>query len=243
VRWAGTGPVIAATDASWKKGQGGLGYLTNTGRWGFRAVRRGRFGAAGGGTSGTPAATPAETHSAAAAPAKKKPANGVGREYRDGKFAFTVTKIKKGVRRVGDQYVGKTAQGQFVLVYVTVDNIGNEARTFDSGSQKLKDMKGREFSADGEATIAMGDESKAFLEDINPGNGVRGILVFDVPKSIKLKSLELHDSPFSGTAAPTRPARPVRPRHSPPHLVGQRRQAVPDLPCPSPPPQPARTRR
>jgi hypothetical protein len=160
----------------------------------------GAVGAAiSGGTGGSsPVATPAETHSAAAAPAKKKPLNGVGREYRDGKFAFTVTKIKKGVRRVGDQYFGKTAQGQFVLVYVTVDNIGNEARTFDSSSQKLKDMKGREFSADGEATIAMGDESKAFLEDINPGNGVRGILVFDVPTGIKLKSLALHDSPFSG---------------------------------------------
>lgn len=156
------------------------------------------IGAAVGGGTNAPASTPAETHSAAAAPGKKKPVNGVGREYRDGKFAFTVTKIKKGVRRVGDQYVGRTAQGQFVLVYVTVDNIGNEARTFDSSSQKLKDMKGREFSADGEATIAMGNESKAFLESINPGNGVHGILAFDVPKGIKLKSLELHDSPFSG---------------------------------------------
>ncbi|MCW2945403.1 MAG: hypothetical protein JWR24_2120 [Actinoallomurus sp.] len=159
----------------------------------------GAVGAAiGGGTSAkSPVATPAETQSAAAGPAKK-PVNGVGREYHDGKFAFTVTKIKKGVRQVGDQYVGKTAQGQFVLVYVTVANIGDQARTFDSGSQKLKDAEGREFSADTEATIAMGNESKAFLEDINPGNGVHGILVFDVPKGIKLKSLELHDSPFSG---------------------------------------------
>ncbi|MCO5967498.1 RNase H family protein [Actinoallomurus soli] len=36
-RWAGTDPVIAATDASWKKGHGGLGYVTSTGRWGFRS--------------------------------------------------------------------------------------------------------------------------------------------------------------------------------------------------------------
>jgi hypothetical protein len=156
------------------------------------------IGAAVGGGTNAPSSTPTETHSAAAAPAKKKPVNGIGREYRDGKFAFRVTKIRKGVRRVGDQYFGKTAQGQFVLVYVTVHNIGDEARTFDSGSQKLKDTKGREFSADGEATIAMGDQSKAFLEDINPGNGVHGILVFDVPTGVRLKSLELHDSPFSG---------------------------------------------
>jgi ribonuclease HI len=36
-RWAGTRPVIAATDASWKKGHGGLGYVTSTGQWGFRS--------------------------------------------------------------------------------------------------------------------------------------------------------------------------------------------------------------
>jgi ribonuclease HI len=41
-RWAGTSPAIAATDASWKRGQGGFGYLTSTGRWGFRSWPEGR---------------------------------------------------------------------------------------------------------------------------------------------------------------------------------------------------------
>lgn len=129
---------------------------------------------------------------------KKAPVNGVGREYRDGKFAFTVTKIKKGVHRVGDQYFGQTAQGQFVLVSVTVRNIGDEARTFHNSSQKLTDSQGRDFDADGRATVAMGEQSNAFLTDINPGNGVKGVLIFDVPRGVRLKSLELHDSPFSG---------------------------------------------
>ncbi|GAA0338446.1 DUF4352 domain-containing protein [Actinoallomurus spadix] len=168
----------------------------------------GAIGAAvgGAGDSGSaatpPAAASAPQHSTTAEPAKKqakKPVvNGIGREYRDGKFAFTVTKVKKGVRRVGNEYVGRTAQGRFVLVYVTVVNIGKEARTFDSSSQKLTDTEGRQFDADSEATIVMGDESKAFLENINPGNGVHGILVFDLPAGVSLKSLELHDSPFSG---------------------------------------------
>ena len=154
------------------------------------------------GSSTSPSASTSASHSSpakAAQPAKKQaPVNGIGREYRDGKFAFTVTKIKKGVHRVGDQYLGQTAQGQFVLVSVTVQNIGNEARTFDNSSQKLTDSQGRDFDADGQATIAMGEESNAFLKDINPGNGVKGILIFDVPQGVKLKSLELHDSPFSG---------------------------------------------
>jgi hypothetical protein len=152
--------------------------------------------------SGSSAAQTASTRPAkpaTKAPARKKaPVNGIGREYRDGKFAFTVTRIKKGVRRVGNEYLGQTAQGQFVLVYVTVRNIGDEARMFDSSSQKLTDAQGRDFDADGGAGIAMGEQSNAFLENINPGNGVRGILVFDVPRGVKLKSLKLHDSPFSG---------------------------------------------
>ena len=48
---------------------------------------------------------------------------------------------------VGDQYLGKTAQGQYVLVYVTVTNIGDQARTFDSGAQKLKDAQGGYLAA------------------------------------------------------------------------------------------------
>ncbi|MDX6429985.1 MAG: hypothetical protein QOE54_2351, partial [Streptosporangiaceae bacterium] len=157
-------------------------------------------------SAGSTGTTPSNSSPAKAAqpanstqPARKKAlVNGIGQEYRDGKFAFTVTKIKKGVHRVGDQYLGQTAQGQFVLVSVTVRNIGNEARTFDNSSQKLTDSQGRGFDADGQATIAMGEQSNAFLKDINPGNGVKGILIFDVPQGVKLKSLELHDSPFSG---------------------------------------------
>jgi hypothetical protein len=157
-------------------------------------------------SAGSTGTTPSDSSPAKAAqpanstqPAGKKSlVNGIGQEYRDGKFAFTVTKIKKGVRRVGDQYLGQTAQGQFVLVYVTVRNVGNEARTFDSSSQKLTDAQGRDFDADSGATIAIGEQSNAFLNDINPANGVQGILIFDVPRGVKLKSIQLHDSMLSG---------------------------------------------
>lgn len=139
-----------------------------------------------------------KTGEKAAEKADEKPVNGIGRQYRDGKFAFTVTKIKRGVRRVGNEYFGETAQGEYTLVHVTVRNIGDEARMFDSHNQTLIDTRGREFEADGEATIAMGRESNAFLEDINPGNSVKGILVFDAPRGTEFRAIELHDSMFSG---------------------------------------------
>lgn len=34
-RWTGTRPLVAATDASWKRGHGGMGFLTTDGRWGL----------------------------------------------------------------------------------------------------------------------------------------------------------------------------------------------------------------
>ena len=40
--------------------------------------------------------------------------------------------------------------------------------------------------------------TRAFLEDINPGNSVKGIVVFDIPKDGQIVKLELHDSAFSG---------------------------------------------
>ena len=122
---------------------------------------------------------------------------GIGDAVRDGKFEFTVTKVEKGVKKVGDEYLNAKAQGQFVLVHMTVKNIGKEAQTFYDGNQQLKDTQGRVFDADSEAGIYL-DDSNAFLNDVNPGNAVKGIVVFDVPKDAKLASLELHDSAFSG---------------------------------------------
>ena len=120
----------------------------------------------------------------------------VGQKVRDGQFEFTVTKVTKGVKSVGDQYVNQKAQGAYVLVNVTVTNIGDSAQLLADSSQKLRDSKGREFSTDTAAAIYLKD-NKVFLNEINPGNSVKGTLVFDMPKGTEPASLELHDSPFS----------------------------------------------
>lgn len=126
----------------------------------------------------------------------KEPAAGIGDPVRDGKFQFVVTRVQSGVRQIGGEF-GKEAQGQFILIHVTVSNIGSKSQEFDGDNQKIFDVNGREFSADTEAAIYL-DESKSFLNDINPGNTVKGIVVFDVPKDVKPVKMELHDSLFSG---------------------------------------------
>ena len=123
----------------------------------------------------------------------------IGEVARDGKFEFTVTSVECGKPSVGtNQYLTKQAQGQFCLVNVTVKNIANEAQTFDSSSQYVYDAANAKFSSDGTASLYANPEGSTFLNQINPGNSVSGILVFDLPKDKTPTMAELHDSSFSG---------------------------------------------
>jgi len=144
------------------------------------------------------AETPKAETPKAEAPAPEPPAEDrIGTAVRDGKFEFTVTKVQPGVAKVGDSFLEQKAQGQFVLVHVTVTNIGDEAQYFSDSEQKVKDVQGRQFSADTSAAIHI-KGNDVFLNEINPGNTVKGVLVYDMPKGAKPASIELHDSPFSG---------------------------------------------
>jgi hypothetical protein len=117
---------------------------------------------------------------------------------RDGKFEFTVTKLECGKTSVGDSILAEKAQGQFCIVSLTVKNIGKEAQTFDGSTQKAYDAKNTQYSDDAAAEVTLNKDAQTFLEQINPGNSVKGQLVFDVPKGTKLASIELHDSVLSG---------------------------------------------
>ena len=110
----------------------------------------------------------------------------------------TVTKVECGIAQIGSEFLNKNAQGQFCKVYVTVTNIGNEARTFHDSSQYAYNAAGQKYDADGAAGMYLEGDSHAFLEEINPGNSVNGIIVFDIPKDAQIVKLELHDSAFSG---------------------------------------------
>jgi hypothetical protein len=115
----------------------------------------------------------------------------------DGKFQFTVTGMKCGVKQVGDQYLNDKAQGEFCLVDVSIKNVGTSAETFYDGSQKAYDDANTEYSVDSGAAIYANKESSTFLAQINPGNTVKGKLVFDVPQGTKLASVVLHESMYT----------------------------------------------
>lgn len=122
---------------------------------------------------------------------------GLGDKVRDGKFEFTVKKVDCGKTRIGSAAFGTKAQGQFCFVSLKIKNIGDEAQTMFADNQYLFDQKGRKSSADVDAAMYMGDRAQTLWEEINPGNVLKGVVVFDVPKNAEPTSLELHDSMFS----------------------------------------------
>lgn len=130
-----------------------------------------------------------------AEPADQAP--GVGDTVRDGKFEFVVTEVTDGGKRIGSKDFGVDAQGRFVLVHITVTNVGDEPQMLYSGVQALYDAQGREFGADTTAALYL-DSADTILGDINPGNSVTGVIVYDLPKDAEPASIELHDGMFSG---------------------------------------------
>jgi len=123
----------------------------------------------------------------------------IGAAVRDGKFEFVVKSIKCGESSVGtNQYLTKTAQGQYCLLSVSVKNIGNEKQSLFSANQKLLDAASKEYSADDTATLYAAPQGSSWYSDINPGNSVEGTIVFDVPKDVTPTVAELHDSAYSG---------------------------------------------
>ncbi len=153
------------------------------------------------GTSETPSAARsaanAEPSKTKKAPVKKAAATmpTIGDTVTDGGLSFKVTKYGPGPKRIGTQYLGANPQGAFWLVNVTVKNTGDKAAYFAGSSQKL--LAGDvEYEADSGSVVFLPD-AKSLFTSINPGNSVRGTIVYDLPKSAKPTVIELHGSAFS----------------------------------------------
>jgi hypothetical protein len=122
----------------------------------------------------------------------------LGQPASDGKLEFVVRNVDCGKTKVGDDLLlSKAAQGQFCLVSVSVRNTGNETRTFDGDNQKAIGADGVKYANDSLAELYTNLDTQTVLNDINPGNQVSGVLVFDIAKGATITGLELHDSAFT----------------------------------------------
>ncbi|MBM7458150.1 DUF4352 domain-containing protein [Rhodococcus coprophilus] len=131
-------------------------------------------------------------------PAAEESSATMNMPVRDGKFEFVVTGVEAGLTSLGDNpFLAEDAQGQFVIVTMTVSNIADEPKGLSPSNQKLIDAQGRSFSPDTAAALNL-DSDVTFWDEINPGNTVTMPLVFDMPVDAVPSAIELHDSMFSG---------------------------------------------
>ena len=132
-------------------------------------------------------------------PGRRRPH--IGQPAADGKLRFVVTRISH-TASVGDTAdgFGETADGRFTVLHIRVTNISSQSQTLDDSARYVYDAQGRKFDADTAADLDAnpGNGGGSFLNDINPGNSVSGVILFDLPRGDKAVKAELHDSVFSG---------------------------------------------
>ncbi|HFI0177634.1 TPA: DUF4352 domain-containing protein [Streptococcus suis] len=101
----------------------------------------------------------------------------IGQEVPVGDVVYLVNS-KEVTTNVGGEF-GKTANGVFLVLNVTVKNNGKEAITVTDDFFTL--LKGDvEYKSDSTAGIYANQDAKFFLTEVNPENSVTGNVVFDI---------------------------------------------------------------
>jgi hypothetical protein len=110
----------------------------------------------------------------------------IGQEARDGDLAFTVAAMDCGSTEISGGSAIRVAQGRFCLLDVDIKNFGRSPATFLGRLQMVLDGQSRRFGPDPGATQAHPSNAGRDLTSVvvNPGNELKGVLVFDVPNGL-----------------------------------------------------------
>ncbi|HVX54704.1 DUF4352 domain-containing protein [Nocardioides sp.] len=106
---------------------------------------------------------------------------------------YTVKKVDTTSQVGGD--FGAKADGKFVVVTLTIENMKNETKTFSESAAKLVATDGTQYSTDDDGSIFA--DNSLILADMQPQLPKTGVLVFDVPPS-KLAGAKLKVSDLFG---------------------------------------------
>jgi hypothetical protein len=79
--------------------------------------------------------------------------------------------------------------GKYVIVQVAVTNQQNSEITMDNGLFELVSSDGTVYSSSSKS-MEVGERNNLFLAAINPGLTKVGMVIFDVPRSLRLDSLQ-----------------------------------------------------
>jgi Domain of unknown function (DUF4352)/Protein of unknown function (DUF2510) len=112
----------------------------------------------------------------------------------DGPLTFSVAGVESGttITDSENEFLTKDAQGEFIVVRLTVQNTSPDPGQFLGTFQKLN-AGGQVYTIDDEATFYVGG---GFV-DIPPGGQVDVGLAYDVPPGTVPESVELHADPMT----------------------------------------------
>ena len=129
---------------------------------------------------------------------------GIGDEVRVGNLALTVTEVERVGEAVGGPYLEQRAQGVWWFIHLRATNHGDAPEPFSATEQYalVGDKRHRANpSAEIVAQSSDGfDYDELSLTEINPGNTVEGVLIFDLPDGVTPERVELHDLAHSDPA-------------------------------------------
>jgi hypothetical protein len=151
-------------------------------------------GTTGGSAARTPAPgtspAPARPARPATRPARRLPA------ARDGDVAFSVRRLRCGVRRIGSGLLTHDApQGQeMCLVDIRMRNVGNSGHLIPD--QLLIDAQGRKFSPNAWRAINLGQPGVLWAV-LQPGTTAEGTLVYEVPQGMRPAEVEFRQNILS----------------------------------------------
>jgi hypothetical protein len=138
------------------------------------------------GNSGKEKAAPAETGE------QQNPAK-IGQSVELEGTRYTVNNVKT-TNSVGSQFFNEKADGVFVVVNLTIENLKDESKIFMDSAAQFSATDGTKYSTDTDAGLAATEDDTLILTEMHPDLPTKGTLIFDVPQA-KLKGglLELSD--------------------------------------------------
>lgn len=123
-------------------------------------------------------------------------------EVRVGNFVYQVEppRFKK---KLGNDFVSKTADGIYLLIPISINNVSNKEKTLDGSMFKLVNQTGTEYrhSTEGSTAFTMAGGETIFLKQCQPNIPTSGVLVFEVPDEASKYLLQLSGGFWSGKTA------------------------------------------
>jgi hypothetical protein len=147
--------------------------------------------------------------SATASPTPK-PAR-IGEPFRNGSFEVTITKVESGVKEMP---LDKTAtegglkpftpeNGQFVFVYLSAKNVGNEPASMSITNATITDAAGKTYEASGPYLGGVANNDLSDSTNQQPDTTRTGFITFDVPLMAKdFKTMTVQSDAYIATTNP-----------------------------------------